>query len=147
MAIPGGDRKAASCSRAVRTQATYVVGAGDAGRARRAGRVRAGADPRPHKRRAGTGEGEWEELGAAVQADRAPEARVDQAPRSGRRNPCRDRLQLQRRPGDDFETWPENVTTLERRSEQDVLLTDTYHPCHLPTRRMDSRAANGDCRR
>jgi hypothetical protein len=52
----------------------------------------------------------------------SPEARGDQAPRAGR-NPCRDRAQLQRQRGDDFEAMMMNrpdylFTQFEARSVQ-----------------------------
>jgi hypothetical protein len=54
--------------------------------------------------RARTGEGPRRENGPTAQTHRSSEARGGQAAGTGRGIPCRDRAQLQRERGDDFET-------------------------------------------
>jgi hypothetical protein len=73
----------------------------DADRARRAGGVREGIDPRPHRRRPGAGEGARAELGPTLQAHPAPAGRSGSPPRPWR-TAQRHRPQLQRPPEYDF---------------------------------------------
>jgi hypothetical protein len=68
----------------------------------RAGGVRARSNPRAHRGRKGARRGAGCQDGAETEADAAPAEGGDQAPGSWRRNPCRNRAQLQRQPGDDF---------------------------------------------
>ena len=76
---------------------------------RRACRVQAGIDPRPHRRRPRPRQGARAELWAAIQAHEASAAGGDNAARQGRGNPRPDRPQLQRQRRDGFKAHRVNT--------------------------------------